>query len=331
MREHEVDVAVAACTSDHDAGWLRYLTGASAVEVPCVAVLARGDEVAVTYAADARDPLALVEAIATAAGPDARIGLLGTPAAVRRALDGRTGPVQDITAAAERARSVKSLAELEAIRATGRTVAQGLAAFEASARPGRPAALVASEVDEVLRGAGCVTGTVALAFDEAAIPTAPPHARAFSEHDVVVVSLTYLGPLGYWYEVSRVYSFAPLPADVDGRLSAFEHVYHDALFALEPGRTPAMVAAVVDALFAQRGHPVRARHAGDCHPIGTDDTPEHHGAPARALEANMTVAFHPGVSLDGQRGFHLAETFVVRPDGGVPMSPRGAVYRRLSA
>ncbi len=239
--------------------------------------------------------------------------------------------IVDVTDELNAVRQIKSPFEIEAVRETGRILASGQEMFARLARPGRLAAEVAGEVDGYLKGQGCFWGRVKYSLDGRphTVPAAPD--RRFSDDDVILFQFVHSGPLGYWYEMARVYSFKALPAATAHRLRVMEQAIEAAAKTAVPGGTYAQLSAAGDNVFKAAGLTVVGKHTYDCHPIGTDETEEQAPLPPDwEFKENMVLGVHPATLLEGGYGFLLCENFLVQKGGGVRMSPPAPFYRRLN-
>lgn len=236
----------------------------------------------------------------------------------------------DVTDELNAIRQIKSSFEIEAIRETGRILASGQQMFARLARPGRLAAEVAGEVDGYLKGQGCFWGRVKYSLDQRPYTVPAPLDRRFASDDVILFQFVHSGPLGYWYEMARVYSFTDLPGETARRLRTMEAAIDEAAKAAVPGGTYAQLSAAVDRVFKGAGFTVVGKHTYDCHPIGTDETEGRAPLPADwEFKEHMVLGMHPATLLDGGYGFLLCENFLVQRDGGTRMSPPAPFYQRL--
>jgi Xaa-Pro aminopeptidase len=362
MRDLDLRAVVAVATgAPSQAGWLRWLTASELLDgQACVIVEAgRVDPLIVVQEPDhpvALDggrsrvdvagahgsssgrstPLRAAEILRDLTGGRGRVGTVDLAAQLampdegqfRRALAGIE--CVDVTADADRLRQVKSAFEIDAMRETGRLLSDGLDMFAERARPGAYTYALAGETEGYLRGRGCYWGTSKYSMDlqPYLFPTTPD--RRLTIDDIPVFEYVYSGPLGYWYILSCLYSFAPLPREVERRLRATEDAIAETARIAVPGATCREVAAASDRAFARHGLRVVDRHTVDCHPIGTDinDGPGDIG-PEWALRENMTIAIHPASLAEGGIGFFLCDVFVVRPGGAEPLSARRSFYQRL--
>jgi Xaa-Pro aminopeptidase len=337
-------------------GWLRYLTAAELLDGQAFVVLEAGRPDPLVIAAKpehlvwpdgaeacsrvtaARDPVAkLGEVLSDLTGGRGRIGTAGMTGQLEmpadEALRQRVPALErvDITQRMNGLRQVKSAFELDAMREAGRIQSDGLALFESRARPGVNASALAGEIEGFLRGRGCYWGTSKYSLDlqPFLFPAVPD--RFFTQDDIPVFEFVYSGPLGYWYILSSLYSFAPLPARVERCLRATEDAIAEMARVAVPGATRRDIGEASDRTFASHGLEVAGRHTVDLHPIGTDINDGPVDPPLDwPVTENMTLAIHPPSLADGGIGFFLCDIFVVKPGGAEPLSPRRSFYRRLT-
>jgi Xaa-Pro aminopeptidase len=359
MRQAGADLLVAPCAgAPGQVGWVRYLTGAPLWGPRTFVVVALGSSrrTLVTRAPDDTNwyrlttvdtdiestltqritPLdRLLEIIRAHLDAGGRLGIVNpgmcspVEAAAIRGLvsDARTA---DLTRPLWRLRRIKTAFEIGAMRRTGTLLAQALDRFAATARPGRSAMEVAGEIDGFLRSEGSPYGHLRYAFDQDPMPGPPVGARRFEPEDVVAVHLAYAGPLGYWGELTGVFSFRPLPPAARRRVETAAKALRRAARALGSGRTPQDVEAAAARAYESARVAVTGRHGPDVHTIGADEDEDWSSAESPdAFEQGMTVAVHPApVPADG-RGFFLARTFLVGASGPVALAPSRPPYREI--
>lgn len=223
---------------------------------------------------------------------------------------------------------VRSLAEIEAIRATGRALARSLDVFAQHARPSTLGGDAVARVERFLASMGC-EARVGLVVHDGALGPAALVAR-FAGNDITTLHVAAHGSSGYWYELSGVFAFDRLPPAFNHRLLAVERAYQAGMLVMAPGATPADVRAAVDGAVAACGLGIDRRQRVDCHPLRTTVASLDPGADEWTFEPNEVVVFHPCPLADGDSTFRISETVLIRPDGAVPMSPRGSIFRRIS-
>jgi Xaa-Pro aminopeptidase len=239
----------------------------------------------------------------------------------------------DCTDDVNRIRQIKSPFEIEAMRDMGRLLFEGFTMFEGRARPGRSTLEVASEVEGFLRGRGCASwGRAKYSLDERpyTMPAAP--GRVFREDDIVLFQYVYQSPLGYWYEVARLYSFRPLPEATARRYRAMEEAMRESSRMAVPGCMYGMLSEASDRIFRAHGLTVIGKHTEDVHSIGTDisDGPNWY-TDDWTLQENMVVALHPASLVEGDLAFFICENYVITRDGAQPLSPLDSFYKQLPA
>jgi Xaa-Pro aminopeptidase len=243
------------------------------------------------------------------------------------------GRICDLTDELDQMRSVKSPFEIEAISETGRIISEGFDRFCEVARPGVSAWAAAAAAEAVVKAQGCYWGRQKYAMDERpfTIPTALD--RRFTEDDSFVFELVYCGPLGYWSEMTALFSFKPLSQELRERLAALEEVIATTADAARPGVRIGELAEISNASFTNLGYVVEGKHTPDCHSIGLDelDGPSSYLTPDSHLEENMVLSFHPSTMLQGGKAFLISDNYLVTSGGGTRLSPKTWNYRLLEA
>lgn len=244
-------------------------------------------------------------------------------------IDGRNSI--DITIDINKLRSIKSNFEIEEIYRTGKLHCAGLERFAEVARPGGRCWDAAAAAEEVLRSQGCFWGRSKFSFDLGphTIPTTLD--RRFTEDDIIVFELVYTGPLGYWDEMTALFSFKPLPDDVKKQLEAQEKVIQACSVAMKAGTRIGKMHDIASETWKEEGYEVIGKHTPNCHSIGLDDEdgPSSWFTPDEILKPNMVLSFHPSTLLKGNRAFLISDNFLVTSEGAVPLSPRDWLYRKI--
>lgn len=358
MAEEDLHAVVAvAAGAPSQTGWLRYLTGGELWQDHAYVVLSREEDaprvIATSPAQQADLAGAGADRVEVAGGDEdlvgylaallrppghghARVGVINHNAplppyvdrGLRRALP--RADLVDVTAAANRIRQVKSVFEIRAISEMGSLLEAGLEMFRRSARPGVSVVGVAGEIEGMLRGNGCTWGVSKYSFGERPYLYPARLGRLFASDDVLVCEFVYASPLGYWYILSSLYSFRPLPAETERLLQATEAAIRETAKAAVPGAPCRVLKETSDRVFADHGLAAAGRHTVDCHLIGTDINDGPGDAPDEwTLRENVVLAIHPATLIEGGRGFFLCNLYVVRQGGAVPLTPRTSFYERL--
>jgi Xaa-Pro aminopeptidase len=276
------------------------------------------------------DPMtSAVETARALAGPRRRVGVVnmlkvlsaGEYQAFRQALAGYD--LVEITADVNAMRVIKSPFEMEALVETGRILHDGMAAFAAAARVGVRVWDACAEAERAVKAQGCFWGRSKLSLDGRPYTIPAAVDRRFRADDVICFELVYAGPLGYWCEMTTVYSFGELPEASARLLDATLRAVDAAAEAAVPGTPIGRIAEVTDETFRALGFPVAGKHTPDCHSIGLDgsDGPNSERTPGEPLQANMVLSLHPGTVMEGDRAFLISDNFLVTPQGGVRLSP----------
>ncbi|MBI1295671.1 M24 family metallopeptidase [bacterium] len=237
----------------------------------------------------------------------------------------------DMTKELDAVRSIKTAFEVEAIYDMGRLMASALTVFDEVCRPGVRAWDAAAAAQERLLAAGCFWGRQKFSLDLRPYTIPTPLDRRFTEDDIILFELVYNSPLGYWCEMTNLYSFKPLPAPLQAQLNAQERVIEKCALVAKPGIPIGRIAEVSNQTWKELGFSVIGKHTPDCHSTGMDevDGPSSWFTPETLLEANMVLSFHPSTLLEGDKGFLISDNFLVTPAGAVRLSPKTHFYKQL--
>ena len=105
-------------------------------------------------------------------------------------------------------RAIKSQEEIDTTIHTGNIIRRVFNALEAEMRPGVQEVDVLSEAHRLARQLGCLEG-IALMGRAPFACFGPGTNGVIEKDDIIVIDLEWGGPMGYWVEVRRVYSFKP--------------------------------------------------------------------------------------------------------------------------
>ena len=215
----------------------------------------------------------------------------------------------------DHARAVKSHEELESVRESVRINTDGFHAFHEAYQSGRSAAdaLAPAEKLFVERGCGRLTMNMVLVGAEFAISRAETLLG-----DFCIPSLEIAGPGGHWVEVSR--ALGTPNEEVQRMNEAYDEYFEAAKTALRPGATAHDAHRAVSKGFTDRGY-----HLGHVtgHSIGMTmiEFPKIGEGVETELEENMVFSMHPhAIAENGHDCLYMQETWLVGPDGGVPLS-----------
>lgn len=215
----------------------------------------------------------------------------------------------------DHARAVKSEEELESVRESVRINTDGFHAFLEAYAPGRSAAEALAPAEELFieRGCGRLTMNMVLVGAEFAIARAETILGEFC-----IPSLEVAGPGGHWVEVSR--AIGTPNAEVQRMNEAYEEYFEAAQTALRPGATAHDAHRAVSKGFTERGY--RLGHVTG-HSIGMTmiEFPKIGEGVESELRENMVFSMHPHVIAEnGDDCLYMQETWLVGPDGGIPLS-----------
>jgi Xaa-Pro aminopeptidase len=343
MAEHELDALVVA-GSEYSGfeGAVTYLSAFQIVHRYAYVVVPADTEAFVVFPSEARyvgehataqleqffhdRPGQLIADRARAAGWR-RLGVYGLdyvlPVRDYRALEDLT--VVPFDQEFDLARAVKSAAELESVRDSVRINERGFEVFLEAYEPGKSAAEVMAAAEEWFVAEGCgrltmnmvLTGTDAFARPEFKIARREEALGRF-----VLPSLEVAGPGMHWVEVSRAIAAdgASLSGDTERMLDAYAEYFDAARRTMRPGATCHDVHRAVSAGFTERGY-----HLGHVtgHSIGMTmiEFPKVGEGVETELDENMVFSMHPhAIAPNGEDCLYMQETWLVTPEGGVPLS-----------
>ena len=230
----------------------------------------------------------------------------------------------DITKEADAIRMIKSHFEIEHFYDMGRLMTEAFLRYEEVARPGVLAWEAASIAEEPLKTAGCYWGRQKYSLDLRPYTIPTPLDRRLQEDDIILFELVYNSPLGYWCEMTSLYSFKPLPPEIKAQIDAQDKVIEACARTARPGVPIGKIAEVSNQTFQDLGYSVIGKHTPNCHSIGLDESDGISSwfTPEEKLEANMVLSFHPSTLLEGDRAFLISDNYVVTPEGAVRLSPK---------
>jgi Xaa-Pro aminopeptidase len=275
-------------------------------------------------------------------GPMRRIGVVGLAQvmkvedylALREAFP--RAEIVDAQAAFERARARKSEEEQEGLREAARITDACFERLLEVLRPGISEREVGAAVYErcfalggedplflTMYGEPAADGRVVGSFGV-------PGDRVLDRGDQHIFSFELVGTLGYWVELSRMVVFGQ-PDELQSTLNAAVAAGLEAARReMRPGRRPdAVQRAVLDAV---EQHGARSTYWSG-HGLGQDVLEEpwlglevvqdRDGGSAWMLEEGMALSCHPYVDDGDERGIgYMADTYIVRPDGGEVLSTK---------
>jgi Xaa-Pro aminopeptidase len=230
-------------------------------------------------------------------------------------------------------RQIKTPFELEAIQQNGAILDASMDVFREHAHIGARYWDVCAAVEGYIKSFGGFWGRTKLSLDLTpyTVPTAKD--QRMHEDDIINFEVVYESPWGYWLEMTTVFSFKPLPSEVQAMLDGYLLAVEQSAAVAKAGSTFRMISEANDKTLRDLGFNVVGKHTPDCHSTGLDgsDGPNASGSPDFVLKANMVLSYHPGTVLENDRGFLISDNFLVTPEGAVRMSPHHAsrYYMRL--
>jgi Xaa-Pro aminopeptidase len=286
-----------------------------------------------------RPPMArVIEELKKVTKPGDRVGTLnvqtvlsvGEHAMLTQGLPGVM--FQELNTEVNAVRQIKSPFEIKAMEETGRILAGALERFGEVAKPGVPAWTAAAESERYAKELGCFWGRSKYSLDERPYTIPTTLDRPLKREDVILFELVYTGPLGYWHEITCLYSFGALPEPAAKRFETWWKAVQAAAAVAKPGNRYGLIGETADKVFSDAGYKIIGHHTPNCHTIGTDEadgiTPP---PPDELLRENMVLSFHPSTWLEGDLAFLISDNYHVTPRGGRVLSPLGKPYRQLRA
>jgi Xaa-Pro aminopeptidase len=240
------------------------------------------------------------------------------------ALDGYE--IVDVTAEFNAIRRIKTPFELEAMQQNGAILDAAMDVFREHAGVGARYWDACAAVEGYVKSFGGFWGRTKLSLDITPY-TVPTHRDLrMKEEDIINFEIVYESRWGYWLEMTTVFSFNPLPDDVQALLDGYLAAVDASSAVAKSGNTFAMISEANDRTLRELGFPVAGKHTPDCHSTGLDgsDGPSSPAAPQFELKSNMVLSFHPGTVMEGSRGFLISDNFLVTPEGAVRLSPHNA-------
>ena len=232
----------------------------------------------------------------------------------------------EITADYDALRQIKSPFELEAIQQNGAILDSAMDVFRDQAHVGARFWDVCAAVEGYIKSFGGFWGRTKVALDLSPYTIPTPKDQRMTEDDIMNFEIVYESPWGYWLEMTSVFSFKPLPADVQAMYNGYLLAVEQSAAVAKTGNTFRMISDTNDKTLRDLGFNVVGKHTPDCHSTGLDgsDGPSTQSNPDFVLKSNMVLSFHPGTILENQRGFLITDNFLVTPEGAVRLSPHHA-------
>ncbi len=241
----------------------------------------------------------------------------------------------EVTEAYNAIRQIKTPFEIEAIQQNGAILDSSLDVFKQHARVGARYWDVCGAVEGYVKSFGSFWGRTKLSLDITpyTVPTAKD--QRMTVDDIINFEIVYESPWGYWLEMTTVFSFKPLPADVRALLDAYLLAVENSSAVAKAGSPFRLISEANDKTIRDAGFEVVGKHTPDCHSTGLDgsDGPSSAGSPDFILKSNMVLSYHPGTVLKNNRGLLVSDNFLVTPEGAVRLSPHNAsrYYIQLDA
>lgn len=232
----------------------------------------------------------------------------------------------EVTGAYNAIRQIKTPFELEAIQQNGAILDAAMDVFAENAFVGARYWDVCAAVEGYIKSFGAFWGRTKLSLDLTPFTVPTPKDLRMGKDDIINFEIVYESPWGYWLEQTAVFSFKPLPPDVQKMLDAYLMAVEESAGVAKAGNTFGMISETNDRVINGFGLPVDGKHTPDCHSTGLDgsDGPNATSTPEFVLKPNMVLSYHPGTVLTDNHGFLISDNFLVTPEGAVRMSPHNA-------
>jgi Xaa-Pro aminopeptidase len=223
-------------------------------------------------------------------------------------------------------RQIKTPFELEAIQQNGAILDASMDVFRNHAQVGARYWDVCAAVEGFVKGYGGFWGRTKVSLDITPYTVPTQRDRTMQETDIINFEIVYESPWGYWLEMTTIFSFHPLPDEVQVLLDGYLQAVDASSAEAKTGNTFRHISEANDRTLAGLGFPVAGKHTPDCHSTGLDgsDGPSALSDPGFELKSNMVLSFHPGTVLENDRGFLISDNFLVTPEGAVRLSPHNA-------
>jgi len=225
----------------------------------------------------------------------------------------------------DHSRAVKSDAELESVRESVRINEEGFEVFFAHYGAEKTAAEVMAAAEDFFVSEGCGRLTMNMVLTGPNGKALPEFKIARKDErlgDFMLPSLEVAGPGMHWVEVSRAIASASgvWSAATQQMMDAYEEYFAAAKTSMRPGASSHDVHRAVSKGFVDRGY-VLGHVTG--HSIGMTmiEHPRIGESIDTELAPNMVFSMHPhAISPDDGDCLYMQDTWLVTPDGGVPLS-----------
>jgi Xaa-Pro aminopeptidase len=235
--------------------------------------------------------------------------------------------IVEVTEAYNAIRQIKSAFEIEAMFQNGVILDASLDVFRERAHVGARYWDVCAATEAFAKSKGAFWGRTKMSLDLTPYTIPTPKDMVMNEDDIINFAIVYESPLGYWLEMSTIFSFHELPDEVQELLDAYLQAVDNSSALAKPGNPMRLISEANDQTFIDLGYSIAdEKSTPDCHSTGLDgsDGPSSEGAPDFALKENMVLSFHPGTMLADGRALMIQDNFLVTPEGGVRLSPHQA-------
>jgi Xaa-Pro aminopeptidase len=233
----------------------------------------------------------------------------------------------EVTDAYNAIRQIKSPFEIEAMFQNGVILDASLDVFREHAHVGARYWDVCAATEAFAKSKGAFWGRTKMSLDLTPYTIPTPKDLVMKEDDIINFEIVHESPLGYWLEMTTVFSFDELPDDVHKLLDAYLQAVDNSSALAKSGNPMRMISEANDQTFIDLGYRIAdEKSTPDCHSTGLDgsDGPSSAGSPDFVLKENMVLSFHPGTMLADGRALMIQDNFLVTSQGGVRLSPHQA-------
>jgi Xaa-Pro aminopeptidase len=222
----------------------------------------------------------------------------------------------------ERARAVKDVTEIAALREAARRLSGVAVAVPQLVRTGRREREIAWDVEAELRAAGFerpAFDTIVAAGPNSALPHARPTDRSLQPGDGVVLDFGGVYD-GYCVDLTRTVQLGPVSSELRRIFNVVVQAQAAAIAAVRPGARPSDVDRAAREVLARHGLAEAFGH-GTGHGLGLEVHEEPRigkvvpGQPDDPLEQGMVFTIEPGAYIPGIGGVRLEDDVLVI-DGG---------------
>jgi Xaa-Pro aminopeptidase len=232
--------------------------------------------------------------------------------------------LKPLTGVIERLRRVKSLEEIERIRASVRSNSTALERALASIREGVSESVIAAKLEYEMRrlGAERAAFETIVAFGErAALPHAQPTSRTLAKNELVLIDMGVC-QAGYMSDMTRMLFLGRPGARVRHMYQTVLKAQVAALDAVRPGATAGYIDRQARKVLESEKLSKQFVHSTG-HGLGLEihEPPRLGKGDKTRLEAGMVITIEPGVYIQGFGGIRIEDTVLVTENGCEILTP----------